>query len=225
MWERIQRSRKPVVGCLLGLDRVVDCGPNFHQTKTIDQAVEQALLLCTGSGDAARFLHQAPAKPAQMEQEVQKWLPEQRYLRGLFAGGTFCYQAQQVLQSTGIPVFSNAPLDPRYRLENPEESLEHSLLDLGTIILPRESPTDDRFSERVRRILKEADDPEVAILLLDFVLGEIASRDPVGDLAEALRQAQGKVARVVGHLTVVASICGTDQDSQNLGEQRTACLR
>ncbi len=74
-----------------------------------------------------------------IEREIQSWLPEQRYLRGLFSGGTFCYQAQQVLQSAGIPVYSNSPLDSRYQLKNPEESLEHSILDLGDDILPRVS--------------------------------------------------------------------------------------
>ena len=126
-----------------------------------------------------------------MKRKSGGWLPEQRYLRGLFAGGTFCFQAQQVLQDAGIPVYSNTPLDSRYRLTNPEASLEHSVIDLG----------DDHFTqgkphpmidagERRKRILREAGDPEVAVLLLDFVLGAMASPDPVGDLIGAIRQAQ-----------------------------------
>jgi succinyl-CoA synthetase alpha subunit len=222
--ERIQRCRKPIIGCLLGLDISLEWGSNFHQVKTIDQAVEQALT-STGSRQAAGNLHPAPADLAQMEKEVRRWLPEQRYLRGLFAGGSFCYQAQHILHSAGIPVYSNVPLDPRYRLENPEESLEHSLLDLGDDYFTRGKPhpmIDSR--ERSRRILKEAEDPEVAILLLDFVLGEISSLDPVGDLIGALKQTQGKAARRGGCLTVVASICGTDQDPQNLEKQRSILL-
>ena len=108
--------RKPVVGCLLGLDQRLDCGPNFYQVSTIDQAVEQALI-CMGASAGVEFLHQGQIDRHKMEREVQSWLPEQRYLRGLFAGGTFCYQAQQVLQSAGIPVYSNSPLDSRYQLE------------------------------------------------------------------------------------------------------------
>jgi FdrA protein len=130
-----------------------------------------------------------------------------------------------VLQSSGIPVYSNVPIDSRYRLENPEESLEHSLLDLGDDYFTRGKPhpmIDAR--ERYKRILKEADDPEIAILLLDFVLGEISSADPVGDLIEALRQGQRKAARRGGCLTVVASICGTDQDYQNLEKQSSGLL-
>jgi FdrA protein len=218
--ERIRNCQKPVIGCFLGLDQPLDCGPNFYQVSTIDLAVKQALQ-CIGASTAAGFLNQAPIDLHKLEREVQSWLPQQRYLRGLFAGGTFCYQAQQVLKTAGIPVYSNSPLDPRYHLENPEESLEHSILDLGDDYFTQGRPhpmIDSR--ERYSRIQQEADDPEVAILLLDFVLGEISSLDPVGDLIGALRQAKEKAARRGGYLTVVASICGTDQDLQDLGKQK-----
>lgn len=218
---RIRSCGKPVVGCLLGLDQMLDCGPNFYQARTIDQAVKQALF-CMGGSEPAGFLDEISIDLQTMKNEVQNWLPEQRYLRGLFAGGSFCYQAQQVLQSAGIPVYSNGPLDPRYRLKNPEVSLEHSVLDLGDDYFTQGKPhpmIDAR--ERYRRILKEADDPEVAILLLDFVLGEISSADPAGDLVEAVRQAKAKATRRGGCLTIVASICGTDQDPQDLEKQRS----
>jgi FdrA protein len=220
--ERISRSRKPVVGCLLGLDKPLDCGPNFYQVSTIDLAVEQALI-CMGASIGGEFLHQGQNDRHELEREVQSWLPEQRYLRGLFSGGTFCYQTQQVLQSAGIPVYSNTPLDSRYHLKNPEESLEHSILDLGDDYFTQGKPhpmIDAR--ERYKRILKEAEDPEVAILLLDFVLGEISSSDPVGDLIEAIQQAQARAAQRSGRLTVVASVCGTDQDPQDLQKQKSS---
>jgi FdrA protein len=221
---RIRACQKPVIGCLIGLNRPLDCGPHFHQAQTIDQAVEAALG-CAGALSAASFFRRDPFSPIQIENEVRKWLPAQRYLRGLFAGGTFCYQAQQVLQNAGLPVYSNAPLDRRYHLENPQESLEHTILDLGDDYFTRGRPhpmIDAR--ERYRRILKEAGDPEVAILLLDFVLGQIASTDPVGDLLGAVTLAQEKAARRGGRLTVVASICGTDLDIQNLEQQKAGLL-
>lgn len=217
---RFKSCRKPVIGCLLGQEQPVDCGPNFHQARTIDQAVELSIS-CLGADSSIGFLPQVSIELDKVERETQSWLAEQRYLRGLFAGGTFCYQAQQVLQSAGIQVYSNSPLDPRYRLENPEESLEHTIIDLGDDYFTQGKPhpmIDAR--ERYRRILKEADDPEVAMLLLDFVLGEISSSDPVGDLIEAIREAKRKAARRGGCLTVVASICGTDQDPQDLEKQK-----
>jgi FdrA protein len=217
--ERIQSCRKPVVGCLLGLDHPLDGGLNFHQVDTIDRAVEQALELA-GLPETVGFLRQNPAELVRAEQEGRRWLPQQRYLRGLFAGGTFCYQAQQVLQNAGFPIYSNEPLDHRYRLEHPEVSLEHTIVDLGDDYFTQGKPhpmIDAR--ERRKRILKEAQDPEVAILLLDFVLGEIASPDPVGDLLDAVTQAKQTASMRGGYLTVVASICGTDQDRQDLKKQ------
>jgi succinyl-CoA synthetase alpha subunit len=219
--ERIRKSRKPVVGCLLGLKQPLDCGPNFYQVNTIDQAVEQVLSLIEVSINVKFLLH-SQIDGEKMNKEVQGWLPEQRYLRGLFSGGTFCYQAQQVLQSSGIPVNSNSPLDARYQLKNPEESLEHSILDLGDDYFTQGKPHPMiDAKERYKRILREADDPEVAILLLDFVLGEMASPDPAGDLIEAIRQAKSTAARRGGRLTVVASVCGTDQDPQDYEKQKS----
>ena len=222
--EHIRSCQKPVIGCLLGLNVSIDCGPHFFQVRTIDQAVEQALSYM-GEKGAHDIFQPGPFGSAQAEQERQGWLPEQRYLRGLFAGGTFCFQAQQVLHDADIPVYSNTPLDGRYRLEDPMASLGHSLLDLG----------DDRFTqgkphpmidagERRKRILQEASDPEVAVLLLDFILGEMSSPNPVGDLIGAIRQAQEIAARRGGHLSVVASVCGTDLDVQSLDQQKTMLL-
>jgi FdrA protein len=217
--ERIQRCRKPVIGCLLGLKSSLDCGPHFAQVRTIDQAVEHALSHVSVRGPGEIF-RARPIPMAQVEQEVGGWLPEQRYLRGLFAGGTFCFQAQQVLQDAGIPVYSNTPLDSRYWLKNPQESLEHSIIDLGDDYFTQGKPHPMiDAGERRKRILQEANDPEVAILLLDFVLGEMASPDPVGDLIGAIRQFQESVACRGGHLSVVASVCGTDQDRQGLDRQ------
>ena len=233
--ERIRRCSKPVIGCLLGLRQTIEhspdfggpgsWGPNFRLVRNIDQAVEAA---CASLGIPAanQLFRDGSPSPSAAEQIVQSWLPEQRYVRGLYAGGTFCFQAQQVLQEAEIPVYSNTPLDARYRLENPEQSLEHTLIDLGDDYFTNGKPHPMiDAGERRRRILQEAADPEVAILLLDFILGEISSPDPVGDLIGAIQQAQQTAARRGGRLTVVASVCGTDQDPQGLERQREMLQR
>ena len=73
---------------------------------------------------------------------------------------------------------------------------------------------------RAERILAEAHDPEVAVLLLDFILGYGSSDDPVGDLIPAISEAQSIVNDRGGHLTVIESVCGTADDSQGLGRQK-----
>jgi len=55
--------------------------------------------------------------------------------------------------------------------------------------------------------------------LLDFILGFNSSPDPVGELLEGILIAREKVAQRGGYLSIVASICGTAQDKQNLNLQ------
>lgn len=213
---RIQTSTKPVIGCFLGLDKPLDFdGKDFSQASNIDDAVQLAL-------DQVGIKHEMPSSLESgaddlIAQETSRWSPEQRYIRGVFAGGTFCYQSQQVLRDSGIPTYSNSPLDKRYHLESPETSLEHTLIDMGDDFFTRGKPHPMiDATERRKRILAEADDNEVAVLLLDFILGFVSSPDPVGDLIDAIHLAKETFEQRGSHLTVVASVCGTDQDPQNL---------
>lgn len=146
--------------------------------------------------------------------------PGQHFIRGIFAGGTFCFQAQQICRDVGIAVHSNAPLAENLRLQDPRRSREHTLVDMGTGIFTqgRPHPMIDSTLRR-ERVLEEAKDPEVAVLLLDFILGHGASPDPVGELVEAIREAKRMVAKRGAYLSVVASVCGTEGDPQGLGEQ------
>jgi FdrA protein len=145
---------------------------------------------------------------------------EQRYIRGIFSGGTFCFQAQQILQDAGLVVHSNAPLHGNLKLADPMRSEEHTLVDMGTddFTVGRPHPMIDP-SLRRERILTEAKDPEVAILLLDFVLGFNSSPDPAGELVSAVEEAKRETKKRGGSLSVVASICGTEGDPQNLQHQ------
>jgi FdrA protein len=72
---------------------------------------------------------------------------------------------------------------------------------------------------RKLRVIKEARDPQLAVLLLDFILGYNASMDPVGEVLEALIDAKKQAEARKGYLSIVASICGTQDDPQDLGLQ------
>ena len=64
----------------------------------------------------------------------------------------------------------------------------------------------------------------MAILLLDFILGYNAAPDPVGDLVETVLEGRRLRPKSAGSLAVVASVCGTDEDPQDL-ERQTELLR
>jgi FdrA protein len=71
---------------------------------------------------------------------------------------------------------------------------------------------------RNERLLAEAADPEVAVILFDVVLGYGSHADPAAEMAPALAGARKKNRSVA----FVASVCGTDEDPQGLERQEQA---
>ena len=221
---RLKKSSKPAVCCFLGSDSTTIQDGKIKISSTIDGAAAWALHYATGSPAAADISLTADDM-SRVDDEVIKYSPEQRYLRGIFAGGTFCYQSQFVLQNMGVEINSNAPLNKTFKLENPDQSQASSIVDMGDEMYTQGKPhpmIDGTL--RIERILRESSDPEVAILFLDFILGYNASADPAGELLDAISQAQRNVELRGSHLTVVASICGTENDVQDV-ELQTKLLR
>jgi hypothetical protein len=72
---------------------------------------------------------------------------------------------------------------------------------------------------RNERILKEAADPQVAVILLDIVLGYGSHPDPAGELAPVLHQATGSAKKAGRQLAVIGFVCGTASDPQGLSKQ------
>jgi FdrA protein len=67
---------------------------------------------------------------------------------------------------------------------------------------------------RKLRILEEAKDPEVGVILLDFVLGYGSNPDPVGAVIDEVQLAK-EIAHKQGHyLPVITHVCGTKNDIQ-----------
>jgi FdrA protein len=152
--------------------------------------------------------------------EQVKLVPGQYALRGLFAGGTFCYEAQLILKNLPEPVHSNAPLVKMNRMSDSHVSRGHVCIDLGEdeFTQGRLHPMIDP-SLRNRRILQEARDPATAVILLDIVLGYGAHPDPAGATVEAICEAQGIAAAAGRHVVFIASVCGTEADPQPLSQQ------
>jgi FdrA protein len=217
--ERLRTLTKPVIGCFFGVQQS-HSGTDFayRPAHTIDEAAGYAINLLTGTDLPVQASN--PISFDTVSAERSTWNPTQKYLRGLFAGGTFSYQAQQILQDENIEVYSNAPLDPRLRLADSNRSLKHSLVDMGEdeFTAGKPHPMIDG-TQRRQRILAESQDQEVAILLLDIILGYNASMDPAGELVDAIREAKHNAKKRGGKLTVVISVCGTDQDPQELNGQ------
>jgi hypothetical protein len=230
---QVQASAKPTVVCFLGADPLpIEAACGVHVT-TLTQAATAAAAIVRGAKpeDALAQLEQESLALIPLAAAAQKKLrpgPAQRALRGLFAGGTFCYEAQLILKNLPEPVYSNAPLDKSRALDHVgADGIRpyHVCLDLG----------EDEFTQgrlhpmmdptlRNRRIVDAARDGATAVILLDIVLGYGAHPDPAGAAVAAIREAQHVAAADGRHIVFIASVCGTEADPQPLGQQE-ATLR
>lgn len=217
--ERMKRCRKPVVACFLGTLKVTLENPPVLYVRTLEEAAVSAVGIATGSKPEHGYADSEKIEGL-IEGELKKMSRDQRYIRGIFAGGTFCYQAQQIFSDGGVGVWSNAPLKGNKLLQDPRVSQEHSLVDLGAEFFTEGKPHPMiDSSQRRDRIMTEGRDPQVAVILLDFILGFNASPDPVGEVIDAVRTGKNEAAKRGGYLSVVASICGTEGDHQDIRRQ------
>ena len=200
--------RKPVVVNFIGYASALRRVDNIFFATTFDETAELAIRLIDSNEDFG-------AQPV-----ISKFKPGQKYLRGLFSGGTLQYEALLILQNYLPVVYSNAPLDKKYKLEDSLVSKEHTIIDLGEdeFTVGRLHPMIDN-DLRIRRLEKESADPEVAALLLDVVLGYGAHADPASELAPAIASAIQTAKNAGRSLEVVAVVSGTDEDPQGLEKQ------
>ena len=145
-----------------------------------------------------------------VDKAVARLAAGRRVVRGLFAGGTLAQEAAALLrQRLGDVAWGAAGhRDAAWGAG----AAGHRVIDLGDDVYTVGRPH-PMIDGTVRRewISREAADPTVAVLLLDIVLGFGAHPDPAGEVLPALREARS--------VAVIASVCGTDDDPQNVGRQ------
>jgi succinyl-CoA synthetase alpha subunit len=228
--DQVAASIKPTVICFLGGDPSrLEKIPNVIPARTLYEcALLAAKQVRPEIGDIKALLEAENTDLAEQAKTLKtKLKPDQRYLRGLFSGGTLCYEAQVIWKDMlDRPVYSNAPLPGGPALPDSMKSCEHTAVDLGEeeFTVGRPHPMIDN-DLRIRRLFQEARDPEVAVILLDVVLGYGAHLDPALELGKAVEEAQ-RLARGEGpELLVVASVTGTEEDPQSISQTISALER
>ncbi|MDR3561638.1 MAG: acyl-CoA synthetase FdrA [Negativicutes bacterium] len=215
----VKKSTKPVVVCFINGDPapVEQAGAIFGGT--LEATARKAVLLSLGQPAAIADCEPKPllALAAGIRAKLR---PEQKYVRGLFCGGTLCDEALHIVKAKTGRAFSNVAKDKESRLSDPHTSKENSFIDLGDDVFTvgRPHPMIEP-SLRLPRVLAEARDPEVAVLLLDVELGFGSHEDPAGMLLPAIREAQETARREGRHLEIIAYVCGTAGDKQDKAEQ------
>jgi len=205
-----KKAGKPVVVNFVGA--AID-EKGIHGARTLEEAAAKAVALSRG--------RKASFRPPAIKAPRIKFKAGQRYIRGLFSGGTFCYEASALIGNA----WSNAPVDPQRKLKDVWKSRGHTLIDLGDDVFTRGRPhpmIDHRL--RNERLLQEAADAEVAVILMDVVLGYGSHPDPAAEMAPAIRKAQDTARKKGRALAIVGAVCGTDEDPQGL-ERQEAALR
>ena len=156
-----------------------------------------------------------------VSQETKNMNSKQKYLRGLYTGGTLADEAMIIFEKEVGNIYSNNQTNPDLVLDDPHVSKGNTIVDLGDDVFTvgRPHPMIDP-STREERIVKETEDPEMAVILLDVVLGYGSHEDPAGAILKSLADAKKKAEERGGYLSIIASVTGTNGDFQGMDAQK-----
>jgi FdrA protein len=206
---------KPAVACLLGRDVAVGTQGAVATVATLEDAALAADARLARAPWQPR-LFTVPDVEARIAGARRGLTPGQSKVLGLYAGGTLAHESRLILEPLLGPVDSNLAGSAGDR----DDAGAHQILDLGAdeFTVGRAHPMLDP-TVRADRIARAAARPDLAVLLLDVVLGHGAADDPAGDVAPAIETARATARARGRELAVVACVVGTAADPQGLAAQ------
>lgn len=226
----LEATGKPALVHFIGLDAPSAPSGRVRWAGNLEEAarlgVEAALRVAgtavprKGPADGQPFDYPPSVIEDLVAQETEGMAPSQKYIRGYFTGGTLADEAWLILHRLTGAVYSNNQTDPAFVLSDPKKSIGHTVVDLGDDVFTqgRPHPMIDP-STRTERMDAEREDAEVAVVLLDCVLGYGSHSDPAGALVPSIRAAKAAAAKRGGGLSVIASVTGTQADFQGFDAQ------
>jgi succinyl-CoA synthetase alpha subunit len=205
--------KKPVVALFLGSDETLFANHRVHGTFSLEAAALKAVELA--GGEVSDFGYTDDALEALAESCIAKLSPEQKYFRGLYCGGTFTEEALQYFaaHNQGVSLYSNLKNAYSTKLEDSEQSKGHAILDLGAEDFTAKAPH-PVFDPglRLKRLCQELEDPQVAVVLLDFITGPGVAYDPITAFAKECAKHP--------NIIFISNICGSLEDPQNVEEKQ-----
>lgn len=219
--DRLAASGKPVVVYFLGGTGAEDTG-GLLVAADLEHAARCAVALAAGEAPPT-------ATPGS---EIESWAreivagrgPGQVAVRGLFAGGTLAQElAAGLVAAIGAPTRGSGVSG---KAASPVEVLRigpHCVLDLGDDAYTRGRPhplIDPRL--RNAELVAQASSGEVALFVLDVILGTGSHPEPAEALRPAVTAAREAARTRGGRVEILASVTGTDQDSQGYERQLAA---
>lgn len=218
-----KRVSKPMVFCFIGMNGDYEDGNTVRFASNLHSAVVKLAKIYGGEYEKRAYqrlfysIDKIEGIASRIRGEIRTG---KRYVRGLFTGGSFVHECLAIYNELGIKAYSNTPLTLRYKLRDPNRSQSNSIVDLGDEYFTqgRAHPMIDPTIRRVR-LINEASDLNVAVILLDFILGFGSNRDPAGSLADTIIELKKRRKEQGSELSFFAHICGTSLDPQSLEMQ------
>lgn len=221
----LQQCGKPSVIHLIGMEgngNAPRSDGSIHYAESLEEVARLSVAIAAGRSYQRRAFDASDAEiDALVQRETEAISSGQRYLRGYFTGGTLTDEAVFILNDSVGGIHSFDPVDPSLKLQDPYVSEGHTIVDLGEDVFTvgRPHPMIDP-SIRTERMEQEADDADVAVVLLDCVIGYGSHEDPAGAMVPSIKAMKKAAEQRGGYLAVVASVTGTDGDFQNISAQR-----
>jgi succinyl-CoA synthetase alpha subunit len=215
---RLQNIGKPAVVCFLGSREGVTREGRIAFAGNLEMAALETLHLLGGPGINASAVE--GAVEALARDSSAGLSAEQRFVRGVFSGGSFCYEALAYLRDRLPVLHSNVSIAGVSKLADSRVSVENALVDLGDdeFTRGRVHPMIDPISV-AERVKQEARDGTVAVIIFDVVLGYGSHPDPASLLAPAVADIKRTAANAGRDIILATHVCGTERDPQKRGPQ------
>ena len=203
----------PMVASFMGADTAIDTPPGVIVTDTLEGGVVAALgVLGRTPPDTTSV------RGPSVAEATARLSPARTTIRGLYSGGTLCYEALVLLGRHFGAVHSNIAIDKS--LHTPAPAHSSILLDLGEEEYTKGRPHPMIDPQARVELLEEAGrDPDVAVIVMDVVLGYGSHPDPAGVLAPICQRIMAG-----GGPQVVTYVLGTEGDPQHYGSQVAALV-
>jgi FdrA protein len=214
---RLRSIGKPAVACLLGPGVAESVEGSVTTVTTLEDAALAAAALVAGTAWRPEAFSDPHAR-RRIDEARGRLTPAQVSVLGLYAGGTLAHESRLILERRLGRVSSNLTDGPAAN-----SRAGHRVLDMGAdeFTVGHAHPMLDPTA-RVEAIREASRRPDLAVLLLDVVLGRGAAADPAGDLADAIRAARDAARGRGQDLAVVATVVGTAGDPQGRSAQVAA---
>ncbi|WP_250440354.1 acyl-CoA synthetase FdrA [Caballeronia sp. AZ1_KS37] len=208
--ESARKAGKPVVVNFLGASEDEMRAPGFTPAHTLADAAQFAVALLNGAPLPASVARVEANDEATLVKRSETLGAGRKFIRGVFAGGTFCYESQLLCKAEGFMASSNTPVKGNAKLADIWKSEGHTIVDMGDDDFTRGRPhpmIDPTL--RDERVRAEMLDPATAVVLFDLVLGYGAADEPAQGLIALLAQLPRENAPLL-----IAHVCGTESDPQ-----------